>query len=136
MYDHESSNKCLKLNCLLLPQIIGLLGPTTHIQVWRCIITTEYDLESKVLETKEFSNSHTGRNIANELQAILSEWNLVPTMLSGITTDNGSNIVLATSILNWPRIACFSHTLQLAVKQPLIFCSYLMLLVVALQSLV
>ena len=75
-----------------------------------------YELESKTLETKEFFDSHTGINIAGELQSILSEWNLDPTMLSGITTDNGSNIVLATSILNWPRIACFSHTLQLAVE--------------------
>ena len=68
-----------------------------------------YELESKTLETKEFFDSHTGINIAGELQSIVSEWNLDPTMLSGITTDNGSNIVLATSILNWPRIACFSH---------------------------
>ena len=69
-----------------------------------------------MLETKEFSDSHTGINIADELLAILSNWKLVPTMLSAITTDNGSNIVLATSILEWPRLACFSHTLQLAVE--------------------
>ncbi len=77
-------------------------------------ITDDYELESKVLETKEFSESHTGSHIADELVGILSDWKLVPSMLSAITTDNGSNIVLATSILEWPRLACFSHTLQLA----------------------
>ena len=77
-------------------------------------ITTEY--ERDVLETKEFSDSHTGSNIADELLAILSDWNLSPTMMSAITTDNGANIVLATNILNQPRMACFSHTLQLTVE--------------------
>ena len=79
-------------------------------------ITTEYEFESNVQETKEFSDSHTGSNIADELLAILSDWNVSPTMMSAITTDNGANIVLATKILGWPRMACFSHTLQLAVE--------------------
>ncbi len=53
-------------------------------------ITDDYELESKVLETKEFSESHTGSHIADELVGILSDWKLVPSMLSAITTDNGS----------------------------------------------
>ena len=51
------------------------------------------------------------------MQAILGEWNLSQDELSAVTTDNGSNIVLATEILGWPRMPCFSHTLQLAVEQ-------------------
>ena len=73
-------------------------------------ITTECELESNVPETKEFSDSHTGRNIADELLAILRDWNLSPTMMSAITTNNGANI------LNWPKMACFICTLQLAVE--------------------
>ena len=119
MYDREKEQQVSKIKSFALTTDIwsswawanhAYTGLTLH------YITTEYELESKVLETKEFSNSHTGRNIADKLQEILSEWNLVPTMLSGITTDNGSNIVLATSILDWPRIACFSHMLQLAIE--------------------
>lgn len=37
--------------------------------------------------------------------------------LCAATADNGSNIVLATEILGWPRMPCFSHTLQVAVEQ-------------------
>ena len=37
-------------------------------------------------------------------------------MLTAVTTDNGANIVLATDILNWPRMPCFSHSLHLAVE--------------------
>ena len=33
-----------------------------------------------------------------------------------MTTDNGTNIVYASEILQWKRMPCFSHTLQLAVE--------------------
>ena len=79
-------------------------------------ISKDFQLASHLLETKEFPESHTGNNIADELIAILSEWNLDHQMLSAVTTDNGSNIVLATDILNWSRMPCFSHSLHLAVE--------------------
>jgi len=33
-----------------------------------------------------------------------------------VTTDNGTNIVCAMELLQWNRVPCFSHTLQLAVE--------------------
>ena len=80
-------------------------------------ITEEYSLQSHLLATKEFPDSHTADNIAEELEAILGEWKLPVDGLCAATTDNGSNIVLATEVLGWPRMPCFSHTLQLAVER-------------------
>ena len=74
-----------------------------------------YHLQSHLLETIEFPESHTGINISEELEVILEEWKLSQDNLSAVTTDNGSNIVSALEIAQWKRMPCFSHTLQLAV---------------------
>jgi len=37
--------------------------------------------------------------------------------VSGVTTDNGSNIVRAIALTGWMRLSCFSHTLQLSVEK-------------------
>ena len=80
-------------------------------------IAGDFSLQSHLLETKEFPDTHTANNIAIELEAILQEWNLPLDKLCAATTDNGSNIVLAAEILEWQRMPCFSHTLQLAVEK-------------------
>ena len=80
-------------------------------------ISGDFSLQSHLLETKEFPDSHTATNIADELEAILHEWNLPLEKLSAVTTDNGTNIVQAAEILEWQRMPCFSHTLQLAVEK-------------------
>ena len=79
-------------------------------------INDRYDLQTHLLETVEFPDSHTGVNISEELKAILDEWGLAHDNLSALTTDNGTNIVSAMELLQWSRMPCFSHTLQLAVE--------------------
>ena len=39
--------------------------------------------------------------------------------MAGITTDNAHNMVAALAILPWLCVLCFTHTLQLAVKEGL-----------------
>ena len=39
--------------------------------------------------------------------------------MTEITSDNARNIVEALALLLWPRVSCFAHTLQLAVKEEL-----------------
>ena len=39
--------------------------------------------------------------------------------VSAVTTDNASDMVLAMNMLEWTRIPCFSHSLQLAVENEL-----------------
>lgn len=81
-------------------------------------ISEEFILQSLLLATKEFHNSRTVENILEELEAILGAWKLSVDRLCAATTDNVGN-VLATQIWGWPRMPCFSHTLQLAVEQAL-----------------
>ena len=58
--------------------------------------------------------SHTGVNIAEKIQNVLDKWNRFPDNVSAATTDNTSNMVLAMELMECIRIACFSHSLQLA----------------------
>ena len=86
------------------------IGTTVH------YVDAAYNLQSHMLGTCEFSDSHTAVNIAEELQQILQDWKLPTDCLSAATTDNGRNIAMAMEILGWPHMPCFSHTLQLAVE--------------------
>ncbi|XP_011410051.1 PREDICTED: zinc finger BED domain-containing protein 1-like [Amphimedon queenslandica] len=88
-------------------------GVTIH------FIDNDFKLHHFLLETKEFPESHTSLNIANELTSILKEWNLGAENVAAITTDNGRNITGAIRDLDWINIPCFSHTLQLGVQKVL-----------------
>ena len=79
-------------------------------------ITKLFELKSHLLEVREFDESHTGEIIAQELEETR---NLDPKQLAAVTTDNGSNIVLAMKLLEWNHVRCFSHMLQLAVDKVL-----------------
>ena len=39
--------------------------------------------------------------------------------MNGCTTNNASNMVFAMNTLEWTRIPCYSHSLQLAVEDAL-----------------
>lgn len=55
-------------NHLLSPLILWSSRAYTGVTI-HCI-TSEYELESSVLETKEFQDFHTAKNIADELSTI------------------------------------------------------------------
>lgn len=78
-----------------------------------------FTLRCHLLETCEFSETHTGVHIAEELKSIIDSWKLPSPGLVAATTDNGSNVVLAMECLEYTRVPCFSHTLQLAVEDAL-----------------
>ena len=84
-----------------------MIGITIH------YVTNKFDLRNHLLAMKEFSDAHTAENLAEILQRLLSEWKLSKDAVSAVTTDNGSNIVLAVDLAGWVRLSCFSHTLQL-----------------------
>ena len=63
-------------------------------------ISEDFVLQSHLLETKEFSDSHTGVHIAEELEGILQDWSLSRDGLAAFTTDNGGNIVTATNVMH------------------------------------
>ena len=72
-------------------------------------INEDFNPCSHLFETIEFSDSHTGQNIVEELTSILKSRCLSEENLVLITTDNGSNVVSAAGLLNWTRMPCFSH---------------------------
>ena len=75
-------------------------------------VTNEFKLQSHLLETREFPESHTGVNIAQEIEEVLQG-------IIAESTDNGANIISAIEVLECLHLLCFSHTLQLAVEQAL-----------------
>ena len=80
-------------------------------------LASDFSLQSHLLETREFPDSHIAVNIVQELEEILQHWSLSMDGLTAITTDNGSNIVLAADLVGCTRVPCFSHCLNLAVEK-------------------
>ena len=83
----------------------------TYISLTVHYLATDFSLQSHWLETKEFSDSHTGLNITEELEAALQKRGLSLDRLTAFSTDNGSNHYLCN------RVSCFSHCLNLAVEK-------------------
>ena len=86
---------------------------TTH------YIDNNWELKSYCLQTHYLPQDHTGENVAEVLEETLQQWALEVNKLVGITTDSGSNIKLACALLNWTRLSCFGHNLNLAVEKGL-----------------
>ncbi|XP_036345286.1 zinc finger BED domain-containing protein 1-like [Rhagoletis pomonella] len=73
--------------------------------------------ESRVLATKEMTESHTSENIASLLRQVLEEeWKIFDKVVC-ITTDNASNMKKAViEILQKRHHSCVAHTLNLTVS--------------------
>ena len=83
-------------------------------------IDQQWNLNSFCLDTVPIFSDHTGQNIVDSISDILSNWGLSTSGLVATTTDNGSNFVAAfRNVLEWPRISCFGHNLDLAIKKSL-----------------
>lgn len=80
-------------------------------------ITENWEMKTSCLQTQFLPSDHTGDNLAEALESVLEAWNLKKEQQVCITTDNGSNIVCATGKLQWQRLSCFGHNLNLAVTK-------------------
>jgi len=90
------------------------IGITIH------CITNQFILRNLLLAAKKFSDSYTVESLTEILQRLLSEWKLSRDAVSAVTTDNGSNIVLAIDMAGWVQLSCFSHTLQIFVERAMV----------------
>ena len=80
-------------------------------------VDDQFNLQSKVLQTKVLNEKHTGENISVALNAALKSWQ-ISEKGSVITTDNASNMGRAISISDIDlQKGCFAHTLDLAAKK-------------------
>lgn len=82
-------------------------------------IGKSWELKSYCLDTVPLLIDHTGENIAETLNDVLANWNLDHNKLVATTTDNGSNFVAAFQSLEWERISCFGHNLDLSIGRAL-----------------
>ena len=78
-------------------------------------ITKDWKLQSKCLQTLFMPEDHNGEKLAESLKSVLESWGLQESKQVCLTTDNGSNLVRASHLLNWLHIPCFGHNLYLAI---------------------
>ncbi|KAF9409281.1 hypothetical protein HW555_011316 [Spodoptera exigua] len=75
-------------------------------------ISPDFKLEHGVLAMKPFSGSHTGENIANELNIIAARWNIPFNKIHIIVHDSGANMVKGVQVAEYDSARCFIHSLQ------------------------
>ena len=80
-------------------------------------ITEDWKLMSACLNCTLLDVDHTALNLKESLTNALDEWNISRSSVAAFSTDNGSNIVQAISLMNVPHIACFAHTTQIGVEK-------------------
>ena len=95
---------CMTSDFWTSTSVDSYLGITAH------FITKEWKFRSCVLQTRELKASHTGENIE-----VIEEWALNG-KLSGMTTDNGRNIVRAMGILGWNQLPCVEAVSRLVAR--------------------
>ena len=79
-------------------------------------ITNDWTLQSRCLQTLFVPKDHNADNLSEVLTETLAQWKLEVGRQVCITTDNGSNILCATTVrLMWTQLSCFGHNLHLAV---------------------
>ena len=64
-------------------------------------VTSSWELTSHCLQAHYMPEDHTGINLQDALSQTLLNWELDATKLVALTTDSGSNIVLACDLLHW-----------------------------------
>lgn len=78
-------------------------------------VAADWTLQSRCLQMLYLPEDHTGVNLAEALTGTFENWGLDISKQSCLATDNGSNICCATHIFKWTRLACFGHSLDLAI---------------------
>ena len=74
-------------------------------------ISTSWELKSYCLDTVPLLIDHTDQNIVETLKDVLANWNL----------DYKKLVVAAFQSLEWERISCFGHNLDLSIGKALKF---------------
>ncbi|XP_065103982.2 E3 SUMO-protein ligase ZBED1-like [Paramisgurnus dabryanus] len=90
----------------------------SYITITAHTINSKWEMVNFVLQTRPHYESHTGANIAEVLQAAVTDWNLrKPNHAIAIVTDNARNMDVAVREAGFePHIKCFAHTINLATQ--------------------
>lgn len=82
-------------------------------------ISPEFILEHSVLAMKSFPGSHSGINIAKELNTITERWNFPQSKIHLLVHDSGSNMIKGVRDAGYDSGRCFIHSLQRAIEESL-----------------
>jgi len=82
-------------------------------------ISPEFILEHGVLAMKPFAGSHTGTNIAKELNNIAERWNIPQSKIHLLVHNSGANMIKDVRDAEYDSGKCFIHSLQRAIEESL-----------------
>ncbi|KAF2882687.1 hypothetical protein ILUMI_23489 [Ignelater luminosus] len=82
-------------------------------------ISPKFKLEHGVLAMKPFSGSHTGENIAKELNIVANRWDIEHNKIHVLIHDSGANMVKGVRLAEYNSARCFIHMLQRAINESL-----------------
>lgn len=95
-------------------------GWTSIAQDHYLTVTVHYIAEGKihqnVLSTEAVYESQTGQVVAKEINSILEQFDLEGKVIAA-TVDNASNMDVALKNLEFLKVGCFAHTLNLAAQK-------------------
>jgi len=80
-------------------------------------ISNEWKLETFCLACTSLDIDHTAQNLQRSIKEILYEWKIDNEKITAVTTDCGTNIIKAVSLLNFNHVACFGHALNTGVTR-------------------
>ena len=69
------------------------------------------------LSCRKMDIDHNAENLKDTLLEIMEEWEISDKIISGCTTDNGSNIIKCMQLLSWPHLSCFGYVLNIAINR-------------------
>ncbi|XP_074551363.1 E3 SUMO-protein ligase ZBED1-like [Halichoeres trimaculatus] len=93
------------------------LTAESYITITCHYIGEDWQVKSVVLLTESLPGRHTADKLAEKLNEAVQQWGLDGRVLACVH-DNAANIVAANNPtrVSWISIACFAHTLQLAIN--------------------
>lgn len=92
------------------------LNTESYITITAHFIGEDWQIASAVLVTESLPSRHTADVLAEKLNDSVAQWNIEGRVIACVH-DNAANIVAANrpGRVNWISMACFAHTLQLAI---------------------
>lgn len=78
-------------------------------------VDDKFNLNSRCLQCVYVPEDHTGINIASRVEEVIEDFGLKKESIVSITTDSGSNMVVALRELHIIRLSCFGHVLHNAI---------------------
>ena len=93
--------------------IQSYFGLTAH---W---LTEDFKRKSAVLHCSPVQGQHTAANLQSTFLLMMEQWNIARDHFHVLVRDNAANMVKAFKDAKLESIGCFSHTLQLCIKDGL-----------------